>query len=163
MRSILLPVLLAACERPLGEDDRLVREGAIEVAALAVRLAPPPPPPPPPLPQIVPAPEEIVAFVRSHATEPAPWRVTVRELPRGGHRVLGRAASVRFIAKLLQPIYTDGDCGCFVDPSIGIRIQRGAATLDLVVNAAHLFLTPEGHDGRFVVLHDTASLEELYQ
>lgn len=177
MRRPLLPLLVllggSGCERPLAEDDRLVREGADELAALSLRLQPRPPPPPPP-PTVLPVPEEIVTFVRAHATDTAPWKVTLYELPAvkpkpplfmGAYvqrrHVLGRATSVRAIAKLLQPIYSDGACGCATDVSTGIRIARGAATLDLVYNAGHLFLTPEGHDGRYVILLDAEWLHEL--
>lgn len=77
-------------------------------------------------------------------------------------RVLGRAASVQLVARLVQPIYQDGECGCSTSTSLGIRIARGNVTLDLVYNAGHLFLPPEWHHGRFVGLADADWLAELH-
>lgn len=53
-----------------------------------------------------------------------------------------------------------GDYGCF-GTSIGLSLTRGGATVQLVEDCGHLFLTPEGHLGDFALFEpDVATFIE---
>jgi hypothetical protein len=91
--------------------------------------------------------------------------ITIHELSsaRGGKRFLGYrmgrqakladAAAHELARRLVLDVsyYDAGDYGCVGNP-VGIRIARGMATIDVVEDCGHLYLTAAGHEGPWVLL-----------
>lgn len=67
-------------------------------------------------------------------------------------RNLAAAVADELAARLLRDTSCvgDGDYGGLGQP-IGLSLTRGGATVQLVEDCGHLFLTPEGHDGDFAL------------
>jgi len=164
MRAGLAMVELLACcrDEPFEKLD-LTNEPAPRFAwGQPVHLPPPPPPPPSP-PGPVPPPREITAFLTEAAGVADPWRVTINELADGpqGRRFLGyRLTRVRalsqpladeLVARLaLATSYSDGDVGCVGDP-VGIGVARGSMAIEFVEDCSHVYLTEQGHAGRWAL------------
>ena len=138
------------------------------VASLSPVPPPPPPPPPPPLPSPQPPPDVIVAFLDAQAAAESPWAVIVFELAKArydtpkrsrflGYRVVRRTAvapdrATELAQRLEQDTsYVDGDYGCFGDP-FGVRVARGTAKLEFVVDCGHLVLDGSGTDHADAIL-----------
>ncbi|MBL0220226.1 MAG: hypothetical protein IPQ07_40945 [Myxococcales bacterium] len=155
-------VALVACrsDEPLEQLDR-PNEPIPNLAW--PQPAHPLPPPPPPQPGPVDPPVEIATFLADAAHTTAPWRVTIHELAdrQSGRRFLGyRDQGVRVLTQsltdelaarlALATSYTDGDVGCVGDP-VGIGVARGSLTLDFVEDCSHVYLTEQGHAGRWAL------------
>jgi hypothetical protein len=159
----LVIVALSACERTPGETDRAT--AVVVNAAPVSRVRPPPPPPPPPPPSPQPPPAEVTSFLRASASCTEPWQVMLLELDAkragpflgrriGRHSTLTTAQAEDLIARLVRDsTYVDGDVGCVGD-EFGLRIRRGAAVLDLVVDCSHVYFTEHGHEGRWALFSD---------
>jgi hypothetical protein len=78
-----------------------------------------------------------------------------------GHRVVRkRSIAPALAAELadrlhLDASYLNGDIGCFGDP-FGIRLERGGATFDFVVNCGHFLFSGRASD------HEAVFSEEMF-
>jgi hypothetical protein len=68
-------------------------------------------------------------------------------------RTVDDKRSIELAVRLLRDdsYIGDGDVGCVSNAPTGIRIECGDATLDLVEDCTHLYLTDRGHDGPWVL------------
>lgn len=156
--GLVIAMSLVACrdEQPL---EKLEAPPAAS-ASVIIRGAPPPPPPPP-APKRTGPPAPIAAVVHGPGATP---HVTLYDLAaRSGRGFLGHAIERTYRLEPAEALVLirhldqreayldDGDYGCVGDP-LGIHIVRGRATLDLVVDCGHVYLTDRGHEGPFVLL-----------
>ncbi len=108
-------------------------------------------------------PIEIASFLAKAARTTEPWRVTINELSdrAKGQRFLGyRVTRVRVLAQpladdlvarlALATSYVDGDVGCVGKP-VGIAVARGIQAIHFVEDCSHVYLTEQGHDGRWAL------------
>jgi hypothetical protein len=101
----------------------------------------------------VPVPPPIASFLDAHAADPQPWRITFREDHAKRTVTLAADVSEEIVARLAEAgTNQDGDIGCVSDDPLHIELQRGDASLSLVFDCGHLYLTPQGHAGPFVIL-----------
>jgi hypothetical protein len=150
MRRVLaIALLLAACEKDQLEKLEAPAPAPIPTPSPPV---PPPPPPPPPEPTNAPPPDAIVEFVRNTKNDPGPWRVQFRTMnpPRSGS--LSQADADDFVKRLLEDSsYMTGDSGCTMSPRLHVTLHRGSASLALGVDCDHLYLSPEDHEGPWIL------------
>ena len=95
------------------------------------------------------------AQIAAHLANPGPATATLYELGREGRgfanhvikrqRVLSPGHTASLFARLGQDAsYMTGDIGCFGDP-FGLRLARGTAQLDLVIDCGHVAIGDDDH------------------
>ncbi len=183
MRAALAIIgLLAGCAAgPSSDELRLdvpdVRDPLLPF--VDARPAPPPPPPPPVGPFPRPPPRAIAHFLASESA--APVVVTLHALVYAGHRripararflgyrsarhvVLPAAASAELVAALGRDTsYDENGALCMAEAGLGVRLQRGAETLDLICNCGYIILTEDWKQADLVSFSEsmTTRLDEL--
>ena len=101
----------------------------------------------------MPVPPQIADFLQAHARDPDPWHVTFRNDHDKRAVALAASDAAELVGRLAETgAYLDGDIGCVSDDPLRIEIRRGGASLALVFDCGHLYLTPRRHDGPFVIL-----------
>ncbi len=179
MRRLAWVLLASACSSSAapspsttGEQAAVAGSGIpVALSAKDQRLTTPtPPPPPPPEPGPQPPPAVVLRYLDSQAKRVSPWTATVFELSDDavkdlrlrflGHRVVRKRSVASALATELadrlhlDASYQSGDIGCFGDP-FGIRLERGGATFDFVVNCGHFLFSGWASD------HEAVFSEEM--
>ncbi len=153
MRCVVAMRLLAACE---GEPIEKL-EAPPPAPSLDPPPRPPPPPPPPAAPKAIespaPVPDRIAEFLRTHANDADPWRVTLYSLGEddgpflGGNVLRQQRVKDAIAAEVVAWLGDDktyateiGTRGCsWVTPELGIEIARGSASLRMRYSCGFLF------------------------
>jgi hypothetical protein len=179
MRWALL-LMLVGCERGTPHRAESAPPSAPSQVTAATRsapasLSPPPGPAAPVEPTPAPPPSSVDTFLRDHAADTHPWRVTLHDLSKSPdgtrplfmgmrslrHRVLSSALAMEVIDWLgahTTYLVDEGTRACgVVVPERGVEIARGALSLRFRYNCGYVFLTDAGYNGpRAMVSSDAA-------